>query len=393
MLSRNRRRNFYFRFYISICFFITGYFVYLRSSSNPESNFQKFTQVEPPKRQLFSLGSFNEYDIVEAEKFHDHGELEKTSGQTKIIILSYMRSGSTLLGKILSSIENSFYIYEPYRLIQRFMEDNGPVTYATLKKKDFFKIQKEWTKKILECKLNETIFNRTFVESLKRQRLTKEYSDMLHQSLFQHNWDAYLKYNSLIELEESRCKNSTYLVLKTIRIHSLESLWPTTEEVADLKFVHLLRDPRAVHNSRLRLKRNAGPRWVCEWPASNLEFIQRISEKDVYLFTRYYEFVYEEFAQNPLKKVNHLFQLFLNIKTTPKIRSVIQELTQTESKLFKNFMLTNRNISQEVDKWKKELSFNERTLIEDSPVCQNVMNYVGYKWPLVGYALDTQHIS
>ncbi|XP_075265356.1 carbohydrate sulfotransferase 1-like [Convolutriloba macropyga] len=379
-------------FYCLICFSISGYFFYL-SSNGRKREAARLGSLAHPKvgKQLMSLGYNYEYDPVEAELYHAHGHAKQFTTQTKVIILSYMRSGSSLLGKILSSNENSFYIYEPYRLIQRFMEDNGPRTYDTIKKKDFFVIQKEWTKKLLNCNLKETIFNSSFVESLKRQMLINEYADMLRQSSLILNWDEYFQNDTLIKKEEKKCKKSKLLILKTIRIHSLEQLWPTIQ--TDVRIVHLLRDPRAVQNSRLKLRRNSGPRWVCEWPANNLDFIQKLSEKDVFLFTRYYEFIYEEFASHPMKKVSHLFEKFLKIRVDSKIEKLVYESTQKGGDYFGNFKTTSRNISQIVGKWKSELSYGERTKIEDSPICQNVMNYVGYEWPLVSYALDTKHIS
>ena len=48
---------------------------------------------------------------------------------TAVIILTYMRSGSSLTGEIMQQHPDSFYVYEPLRMLQTAQKNRAPLTY------------------------------------------------------------------------------------------------------------------------------------------------------------------------------------------------------------------------------------------------------------------------
>ena len=304
-----------------------------------------------------------------------------------VILLSYMRSGSTLLGQIISSSPEVFYLFEPFRVIHRFLENGSSRTYNTIMGQNFVFWYKNWFAKLTSCDFHSTILNPRFMDvSSKRWYLENEQAHMIRQSSFKIDPIRLQNNGTFIAMEEERCDSSQLLTIKTIRITDLDLVWKTFQNSGvNLKIVHLVRDPRAVENSRMSLgdKRNLGPRWVCDWPINNLKFIQSLlsnGASNVKPF--YYELKYEDLAQNPLSETSKLFG-FLNLKMSPATEKLVLGLTNSTERKFGGWEATGRNILTTMDNWKTALSSGRRKIIESDPKCQELMTFFGYNWPFV----------
>ncbi|KAJ8302910.1 hypothetical protein KUTeg_019306 [Tegillarca granosa] len=61
------------------------------------------------------------------------------TSRAKILILTYMRSGSTLTGDIMQQDPQSFYLFEPFRLIAHGIRDGKEFSYLNGQKRNHYK--------------------------------------------------------------------------------------------------------------------------------------------------------------------------------------------------------------------------------------------------------------
>ena len=337
------------------------------------------------RQQAISSSTLQQTSLITSPCVGDNCLLANDGLKDVVILLSYMRSGSTLIGRIILQDPQVFYLYEPFRVIHRFLENGSARTYDTITDPNFVSMYKKWLPKITSCDFQSTILSSRFMDvSAKRAYLQMEQAHMIRQSSFKFEPFMLQNNSTLIRLEEDRCDVSSLLAIKTIRITNLEVFWKTFQNSGvNLKIVHLIRDPRAVQNSRLSLKtkRNIGPRWICDWPLDNLKFIQSLKSNGASSINPfYYELKYEDFATEPLTETSNLFR-FLNLSFGADARKFISGLTNSNETEMGGWWLTDRNIQVTLDKWKTSLSETQRLIIENDPKCQQLMDYFSYPWP------------
>ena len=213
------------------------------------------------------------------------------------------RSGSSLIGKILSEMPSSYYVFEPFRLIQnalKFVSVNG--------EQELEVIQKEWIEKLLNCNLNETIFNRTFIEPILRSEVNRKFVKANYLSSGITNpWVNDLdRVEAVVKNEQIKCLESKFLILKLIRVGKFEQFWSWVKNYSNIKIIHLLRDPRARKNSHNGLSnlQVLTPSEACRIPIENLQFCRNLFKRDPSFSQHYFEFIFEKFAQNPVPYMN-----------------------------------------------------------------------------------------
>ena len=289
-------------------------------------------------------------------------------------------SGSSLLGKVLSKIENSYYFFEPFRLIELCLLANQTFTDEL-----FAKITDEWTEKLFNCDLNETIFNVTFVQKLETNFSRLQMEGMLNRSDISSPWmDKFNRTDTIVLSEERKCKKSTFLVIKTIRTSNLERTWKLIQNFKNMKIVHLIRDPRARQNSQNKFS-FTNHTWskICENSARNLEIARKLINEDANFANNYYEFIYEKFAVDSTAYLENVVTKFLKRAISEELKSFVVNITtdssSTQNEKLHYFEVTKRNISTISSKWRFELSSGLKKEIENNPDCQKIMQLVGYE--------------
>lgn len=203
-------------------------------------------------------------------------ELNRRNMPYDVILDTYMRSGSTITGKILSKMKDTFYTFEPLWKVAKQTFYKGPGLFCEYSRPNCINITESNfeknpgevdntdTKRGLKETLNFllSVFNCSFhtyshyfVDS-GIQTLRKEEHDWTFYKGY--GWDSYKicrdnEQNSLtdcLKKAEPSCKSAKHRVVKLLRM-TLDNLETLLLRNDHLKVIHLFRDPRGILNSQL----------------------------------------------------------------------------------------------------------------------------------------------
>ena len=89
---------------------------------------------------------------------------------------------------------------------------------------------------------------------------------------------------------EEKCQNSLGVAIKELRIDTLsrfKRLYEEPEKFGEFKFVHLVRDPRSMLASRIKLAQNYDKlKWGNMWPMTLERSMEKHCDKDVRIFRK-----------------------------------------------------------------------------------------------------------
>ena len=290
----------------------------------------------------------------------------QTPGKLNVILLTYMRSGSTVIGKIFKSSPDVFYLYEPLRALHEKVQIGTIKTYDTLKRPAFIAKSKKWVKDLLNCSFENNLLARNTTSNLA------SVSDLISSSSFTFSRHQIIRSKKRLDIEARRCQSAKLRVMKTIRITNLQNIWQEIESDPNTKIIHLLRDPRAVQNSRLRINSHLGPRLICDWPIQTIEFSRKMQ---LTARGRYKEVIFENFVDDPVSKMRNVFEL-LGIELSISSEYLIKSLTQSSDKLHGGFSAQKRNATLVAKSWETSLDEKNRAWIEDDPTCKKLLEHI-----------------
>ncbi|XP_067888888.1 carbohydrate sulfotransferase 7 [Heterodontus francisci] len=213
-----------------------------------------------------------------------------------------------------------------------------------------------------------------------------------------------------IEELERECRKYKVMVIKDVRVLDAGVLFPLMRDPSlNLKVVQLVRDPRAVHNSRMKSKeslvkesiqvlrsKNKSDKNKGQWlphraqradifVSKALEVICEAWRKDqalvnsspAWIRSRYLTIRYEDLVLEPLRGLRTLYN-FANITATPDTENYMVNMTcGVGYSSDKPFLISSRNAKEAVSAWKKRLSLWQIQQVEQS--CQKVMKMLGYQ--------------
>ncbi|KAL4225374.1 hypothetical protein ACF0H5_016063 [Mactra antiquata] len=169
-----------------------------------------------------------------------------------VMINTYMRSGSTILGSLLGHHDDAFYFYEPLQRTHTFNYINGskfcdytrPFCYNS---PSVMNASLEYVSDIFNCKLVPHINKYNPVIHFQGGHLGPKwtaFSTCMQQ--IRHN----ARVSECLVVMENICLNTSYHVIKTLRF----SLWDAghlLEKYPNMFVFQLIRDPRAIIKSHL----------------------------------------------------------------------------------------------------------------------------------------------
>lgn len=216
---------------------------------------------------------------------------------------------------------------------------------------------------------------------------------------------------SLRVLEEECLKYNT-IVIKGVRILDVNVLAPLMEDPSlNLKVIHLVRDPRAVANSRiksrhglirenLQIVRSRDPKLrrmpfadpghkvnkkdgsdyhsigamevICDRTSRTLK---TAINPPVWIKGKYMTVRYEDLVQSPVKVMRNIYR-FVNLSVNHDVEYFALNMTSGTSSSSKPFIVSSRNATQAANAWRTVLSFQQIKQVED--YCHNAMSLLGY---------------
>ena len=289
--------------------------------------------------------------------------MPKKSTKKKILIASTWRSGSTFLGDFFAHYPSTYYVYEPLKYYKDGEGSIANISKSLILLRDFYICQffRSSTKEYLHLKFQN-------IKSEKRKFKANPYDQ----------W--------------TKCSNSPNIVIKTVRLR-LQHIEEFLKQWHDnFYLIFLVRDPRAVINSRLkkdwcRVQSKCIDTFdICQDLSADTDTIFRYKSQypqNVWL-VRYedltlkpYQTVYKivNFLQLPTdyERVNNYLALHTG-KTANGLDVTKTEIVRRYKNIFGYTM--RQNALKQVFKWTDQL--NAENISEIEEFCAKPMKYLGY---------------
>ncbi|XP_076029881.1 carbohydrate sulfotransferase 4-like isoform X2 [Oratosquilla oratoria] len=269
----------------------------------------------------------------------------------QIVLWTSWRSGSSFTGTLLANAVNkTYYSYEPLHMrgprILKEQESIGAI---------------EFMKTLLLCEMYKIPY---YVSYTYRKSFFLEKNKYLRDYL-------QMKDNESLETMEEACRNANVHLSKVIRLKVAYSRKLLEDPSLDIQIVHLIRDPRAVYNSR-----KSQP-WCKERSCRDIDTVCSILWEDVQQIkqlqrdfpTKYMVIRYEDLSLQLNKKLKEVFD-FLSWEFTEHTKQTFEKYTKVRN--MKELSTYNHTFA-----WRDSIPFEKVQEIQSA--CSESLKYLGYR--------------
>lgn len=332
--------------------------------------------------------------------------------QKHVLLLATTRTGSSFVGEFFNQQrDNMSYLYEPLWHVERTLTLDGKINVAAAR------VYPEVLRQLFQCNFSllETFMRPHPADHITRSFFRRDSSGFLCEEpvcspaikgLFESHRCRTRACGplNLTKASES-CLQKKHRVIKVVRVHHFHVLQPLAEDTSlDLKFIQLVRDPRATISSRMK----AFGRYetLRKWTAGEAQPFMESDLKKLktscdtvrtsaelglsqppWLHGRYMLVRYEDVARSPIQKATEMYQ-FSGIPFTPRTKSWISMSTSKEAS---DAYSTQKNSSEHIDTWRFRLPFKLVEVIQK--ICEPTMRLFGYKFVTSEKMLNDTSIS
>ncbi|XP_059177513.1 carbohydrate sulfotransferase 3-like isoform X2 [Physella acuta] len=330
----------------------------------------------------------------EKEYFKATNQRTASTTNQKLVIMTYMRSGSSFTGDLFQQNPEVFYVYEPLWFTERIQSSNvtdkkfyflNSINNALNTGEFYSQRRLQVMQDVLNCRLENLdigtlkqyhMFSSvsTFGYALCAYNASKPTKSMIYDLTKQE----FEKLRECLGGIRTECHQTNYLVVKVIRLTMLE-LGQLMDLDPDFKVLYLVRDPRGTVKSQYQVGMF---NWTTLMNYSK-GFCQKVADDiRVYheLYTKYpgrmLNVRYEDIVEQPLQKTKELYS-FLQLKFTPYIQEYIWNITYAGNQDDCNICTTRKNAKETAYAWRKRLSYAAVNAIQSQ--CSDVMQHFGYR--------------
>ncbi|XP_051916914.1 carbohydrate sulfotransferase 6 isoform X1 [Hippocampus zosterae] len=321
-----------------------------------------------------------------------------SNGKIHVVLLSSWRSGSSFVGQVFSQHTSVFYLMEPAWHVWTKLKNSGAQTLR-MAVRDLIRSVFNCDFTVMDAYLPEHHnVSSLFMWSHSRALCSPPACSLTPRGHLSNQTQC-LQTCDMVGLQgvQEACTSYSHVVLKTVRIFELESLYPLFEDPSlDLRIIHLVRDPRAVVRSREQsakafLRDNAVVLEQRNMPEAEVQYqvVQEICRSHVrirdralrkpppFLKGRYKMVRYEDVARNPLAEISAMYD-FVDLDMTHQLEKWIYKLTHGKGKgsLKEAFEITSRNAADVSQAWRTTLPHSKVKRIQQ--VCERAMALLGY---------------
>ncbi|XP_076435021.1 carbohydrate sulfotransferase 1-like [Babylonia areolata] len=320
--------------------------------------------------KMRSKNSGKEPAVVEKNRVH-------------LLILAYMRTGSSMTGRILQYSPDVFYWYEPLHELERYYVTGGDITskYRNLTLNEWFKASAMAGGNIsatLSCDMAHV-----YPETLRHyfMKFGTFGTRPVHPCFVKANGTSTRQWDQCVINATRSCRqNFRATAVKTIRLHMARALEVMRRD-PKVKVVHLLRDPRGVLLSRHKLgyanfeRLDEEAELLCRKYRDDLDMVPPAGDP---LRARYSLVRYEDIAVVPLEYTRSLYYL-MEMEPTREVLKAVKTMT-TFAKKVKDCPTCPplpQDSSAVSQSWRQTLSLQEARTI--SRHCAPVLKRLGYR--------------
>ncbi|XP_043937278.1 carbohydrate sulfotransferase 5-like [Protopterus annectens] len=323
---------------------------------------------------------------------------KEKQNKVHILILSSWRSGSSFIGQVFSQHPEVFYITEPsWHVWNRMWKNDANILQLPVR---------DLIRSVFQCDMS--VYDYYLPEQKTKSNV---FSWQTSRALCSPPACGFFQRTDIINDRDCKkicgklnfstvqeaCQTYSHIAVKEVRLFRLESIYPLINDPAlNLRIIHLVRDPRAVLNSREKalwslindnkILLNSQSKSLGN--DSNYKVMETIcrsqfrihktatTEGPSSLKNRYLVVRYEDVAFDPLGKVKEMYR-FTNLNLSPKLESWIHDITHGSEKDYTEFQITSRDAQSISHSWRNKLSFLNVTKVQQ--VCKEAMDLFGYK--------------
>ncbi|KAI5615989.1 carbohydrate sulfotransferase 7, partial [Silurus asotus] len=321
--------------------------------------------------------------------------------KTHIYLHATWRTGSSFLGELFNQHPDVFYLYEPmWNMWQAlYPGDAGSLQGAV---RDMMNSLFRCDFSVLRLYAGTTNISTSFIFGWKTnkvicsQPLCAAYKK--HQvGLIQGDVCAKCAPRDIRELEKE-CKKYPVVVIKDVRVLDLGVLVPLVRDpMINLQIVQLFRDPRAVHNSRLKSKlalvRESIQVLRSKKQSDKFKRLlspgNRVNRAESYvsgalelisppwLKRNYLQIRYEDLVLHPISELHRLYR-FSNLSLSPELEKFVLNMTRGQGySSDRPFLISARDAKEAIFAWRERLSVEQVGQVE--AYCSQVMRHLGYE--------------
>ncbi|KAM6897355.1 carbohydrate sulfotransferase 3b isoform 1-T3 [Xenentodon cancila] len=349
------------------------------------------------------------------ENYSKHQEVVK-SGKKHILLLATTRTGSSFVGEFFNQQADMFFLFEPLWHVEKMLTLDTGGTNATAAATAYrdvlqhlflcdFTLLEKFIDPLPVDHITPALFRRESSSSLCEESVCSP----VVKGVFERYHCKTRRCGPLnLTMASKSCLQKEHRVIKSVRVRQLENLRPLAEDPRlDIKFIQLVRDPRAVLASRMVAFAAKYKNWK-EWAmggdvpldddevrklkgnCDNIRLSAKVGlRQPPWLRGRYMLVRYEDIARFPMKKAAEMYK-FSGIPFTSQVKSWILKNTHA-SKETSGVYSTQKNSSEQVEKWRFGLSFKIAQVVQR--VCGPTLKLFGYKFVSSEKMLTDKSIS
>ncbi|XP_050407522.2 carbohydrate sulfotransferase 4 [Patella vulgata] len=305
-----------------------------------------------------------------------------TRPQKRVIIVTYMRSGSSFTGSIIGAHPDVIYFFEPLHSMHKYKANSRrsrPSMFILDNARDISDMgsSEELTQQILESYLNCDFLK------LDLKTLQDRFPFLYHQTTpftaCSRSNPGLMGVVQCLATLYKQCTQSSATAIKTIRT-SMYTIRQLLKIDTNLKVIYLLRDPRATTLSQLYLKRADPP----------LKLYNRTSQKlcntmwlDIVMATKLMKqhpdriigLMYEDLIRDPYKIARRMFE-FIGLEYDDDVTDHIKAITNGKRDGKCVTCVSRKNSTKTALRWRQEINYKGVLAVDEN--CQKVYRMTGY---------------
>ncbi|XP_064613357.1 carbohydrate sulfotransferase 1-like [Liolophura sinensis] len=291
---------------------------------------------------------------------------------TQVVILSYMRSGTSFLGKIFDVNTDALYVFEPlWKVCEHIVPSFAKLRFLNGSVVDPGTSCEDIGQSIIRSFLTCNLLN------IDQSTLTQFWMAHGRKTIKLLNCIERSSITTCVYRFIEVCRQSNVRILKTIRAR-LERTLSTLEMLPHVKVIHLVRDPRAIISSR---------RLMGEYYHRNLlatgSGICGDMRRDIHTFKnlpqefqgRILQIRYEDLSADPVHMAEFIYS-YLRLEMPTNVVTWIKNNTHSKADDGKPLGTLRADSRKTASKWRERISWSTVKSMERA--CQDVLEDLGY---------------